>query len=231
MRTTLSVLLAALALALLVPAAGAATIVSVEGSFTKSGGKTTMNVAGTQRNEDGSQPPTVASLDLWLPSQLRINLMGLRKCSRARLQAGGAAACPRASRIGTGSATAVWGSMSAVPTLALVYGGENRIHMLVRASTPFAINRVITAELAGTGGLYSLLMTIPVPEWLQAIDGQAAAVTQIGSSVGAMLTYRGRRRSFLRLASCGPSGAYAFKAVMTLAGGRTQEATSTSACA
>ena len=106
-------------LALCAPAAEAQTTATVYGKVTRSATSTTLELSGGQRTADGSQPPTVARLELFFPRQLGYDPRGLPTCRPAALERKGVAGCAKGSRIGTGFVKAQAGTLLAEPKLTL----------------------------------------------------------------------------------------------------------------
>jgi hypothetical protein len=96
------------------PAAGAdlSVTVSPSNAGTKSKPKP-VKVSLTLKNEDSSQ--TADRIEVLMAKQIRVSTDGIKKCSAAKLEAQGRGACPKASKVGNGSADAIAGVNTGSP--------------------------------------------------------------------------------------------------------------------
>jgi hypothetical protein len=118
-------------------------------------------------NRDFSQ--TASRLEIWIPKSLKIDNKAAKKCSVAKLSAGGPAACPKASKIGGGSADARAGvNTSANPPVlpfkvtAFATGSTSIAFYLQQ--TNGSIVAVAPAKVKKASGKYSAKLDVSIPE-------------------------------------------------------------------
>lgn len=112
---------------------------------------------------------TASRIQIDFPRTLRVSGKGLRKCSLATLAAGGPAACPSKSRVGTGVAHAVLGPHNTTPAelelkVTAVVGGPRNIYFYVQVG---AVAGVLNGKVSNKGSR----LAMSIPESLKKPDG------------------------------------------------------------
>jgi hypothetical protein len=148
-----------------------------------------------------SVPPPLSAIDVSYPSGLGFATsgLGLASCDPARLQGGGAGACPENSKMGAGTAVVqvVFGT-EVVPepvSLGLFAGPspDGYLHLLILASGKAPVEaRIVMTGVLLPGHLH--ITVPPVPGLPGAPD---VALTQIRATLGGALTYYERVRGKL----------------------------------
>lgn len=165
---------------------------------------TTARLQMTLRQANGSVAAAWDRLELYFPRGMNINTRRFPKCEVSKLQARGHRACPRRSRVGSGSMTAdARPALSTVGAKVTAYNGKSKIRrdneMLLlwvepTASSPLVIDLDINRRPTGPfGGVFSwsfcCLLFQPSP---------VAPVTSADIRIGATLRKarnRGARRT------------------------------------
>ena len=112
---------------------------------------------------------TASRIQIDFPRTLRVSGKGLRKCSLATLAAGGPAACPAKSRVGSGTAHAVLGPHNTTPAeltldVTAVVGGPRNIYFYVQVG---AVAGVLNGKVSNKGSR----LAMSIPESLKKPDG------------------------------------------------------------
>jgi hypothetical protein len=237
---------AALAAALAFAAAGTAEagpntqqVVSMKLSPSKAGTKKkpanvrlTFEAATTE--PDGSQPPTITNVELYFPKELRFNPSKFATCSMADLMPGDPSVCPRASKVGTGSAEALAaaGAIRAQPALTAFNGAAgNELILYTSLQTPINLNQAISARLSKTGGAFAHKLTMPIPSNLQEpIPGIVATITKFSATIGGTVKKNGRKTGYIELVGCPRSKKLKIRGVFTTRDGQQLTAENTTPC-
>jgi hypothetical protein len=140
--------------------------------------KVTPSKAGTKKKPkdtvvdlsitNGDFTQTASRLEIWLPKNVRINTKGFKRCSVATL-ANGPSACPKGSKVGSGTADARAGvNVSPTPpVLAFVVNafvtGKNSIafHLQQQGGS---IAAVAPAKITKASGKYGQKLDVSIPE-------------------------------------------------------------------
>ena len=118
------------------------------------------------KNEDSSQ--TADGLEVFVAKNIKASTKGLKKCSAARLEAEGKSACPRASRVGTGTADAVAGVNTGAPAAlrfnvtAFVIGNQKIGFYLEQQGGEIRVLAKGTFKRAS--GLYGSVLDVEIPQ-------------------------------------------------------------------
>ncbi len=128
-------------------------------------------------------------------------------CSARRLRAanGFLGVCPKASKVGSGSATgrAVALGISSTGRLTLFNGpGGRSLTMNLSVVRPAQINATWSAPIVNMNGGRSVKVTVPVPAQLQSILGGDIDVTHIDVTTGATRVVHGRRHGYFEARHC-----------------------------
>ncbi len=203
---TLAPLTAIVALLLAVPA-GAGAVTSAqrfEASVAPAQAGTRAQPRGVQLSvrlsfdsitADLAAPFATKSVTLWFDRNLVFNGAAFPTCSAARVAAYLGARCPKGSKVGSGTARGV--ALDLVEDLALtIFNGPNdTVELLVFATSPLVVNKVIEAPLRRSGGAYGYKLDVPIPPGLQEpYTGVKATLTDFRARVGGTLKRRVRER-------------------------------------
>jgi hypothetical protein len=182
-------------------------------------------------------PEPVRRVVMHLPPGLTMHIPSLRDCTRARLQARGAAGCPRRSQIGAGHAlndVHVGSEVEAEEAAVWVFlgppqNGDPTIEIVGQGYSPLDERIVMTGTLLPDNPPYGeeLVMSIPpIP---------TIPLEPDASTVSLSLTLGGRRfqahdPNTVVVPSHCPAGGFPFATDFTYAGGSTSTATATAPC-
>jgi hypothetical protein len=150
--------------------------------------------AGTKKKPKNSQikleivnndsKRTLSKLTITQPKTFKLDATGLTKCTEAKLEAGGPAACPKASRVGKGIAHALVGVNGPAPTpltfdvTAVVLGPKDIAFYLAARELP--VNVVSPGKLKGN----KLTITVPIAAQ-QPAPGTWAGLVSLETTLGA----------------------------------------------
>jgi hypothetical protein len=149
-----------------------------------------------------------------------------KTCTAATVQSN-EAACPKGSKVGSGSAigTAIGQTSNLAVSAYNASGSKLLLH--VTASTPLQIDSVITASLKADTGKFGKKLVVPIPDNLQQpVPGVFATLKQFVTTVKA--TSKGV--PYVGLAGCPKSKKLSFKGDFTFTDGTSLSATDTVAC-
>jgi hypothetical protein len=129
----------------------------------KAGTKKKPKNASIELNIKNNDPKkTLAKLEITAPKTFKLSAKGLTKCSDATLEAGGPAACPKASKVGKGEANALLGVNGPTQTplhfdvTAIVTGSKN-IAFHLHSAQP-------ALDIVSPGTINGRKLTIEVPQ-------------------------------------------------------------------
>jgi hypothetical protein len=150
---------------------------------------------------DDAQPPPVRRARLRFPKGTRFDTRAVARCTAAddAITAGGAAACPAASRLGGGRATVYVGSPDHLPVMVDVFNAPGGA--VLTLSTGAGVLRVLRGTIEGRV-IAATLPKVPLP------NGREAALTSLTVRLRAAGT---RRRPWVRTPpSCPRSRSWRF---------------------
>lgn len=164
-----------------------------------------------------TQPPagmpfTVRHADILFPPGFAANGRLFPFCSARQIArfAGVISRCPRGSRIGGGSVTAVAIQLGVTSQakIALFNGpGGRSVTLNVQASNPANINESFDAPLARVHGKYAYKLSLPVPMSLQQIlTGVYVGLKEFDVVAGATMRVHGVKRGFIEALTCPRKG-------------------------
>ncbi len=199
------------------------------------GAPTSMSIAFQISASDGLPAP-LTSVQLRYPNNLDLATSGLgtATCEPELLQAGGPAACPANSQMGSGSALARFRVGNEVfsesAEIGLVAGPstDGYIHMLVSASGVSPVIAVIVMSSVLRPG--QIALSVPIVPSLP--EGENVSVVFVRATLGGRLTYservHGRTTSYhprgISLPRRCPRGGFSFSGVFGFADGTTTSA-------
>jgi hypothetical protein len=227
------------ALAALTALAFAAVAYGQAGDTAELNLKVTPKKAGTKTNpknskiavtvENGNTQRTMSKVTVVSPKTFKLSAKGLRKCAEATLEGGGPAACPRASRVGTGIAKALVGVNTPSPTpltfdVTAVVTGSKKIGF-------FLAGRELPVNVMAPGTISGRNLTIKVPlNAQQPAPGLWAGLVSLEATMGAK-----KGKNYLASTTGCKRKKHRFKAVLTfvdngVTAAGTLEAKGSSAC-
>jgi hypothetical protein len=191
-----------------------------------------LSFEATTTEPDGTQPPTIAKAVVYFPKGLRFNPGKFPKCKYESLFFNRPEECPAGSKVGSGSATAVSGDLTATPKLT-AYNGEDgkSLSIYVTLQFPYLIAQPFKATLSKGTTAYPNKLTLPIPSNLQEpVPGVIAAITKFAMTVGATTRRDGKRIGYIETVKCPASGSFKVKGVFTARDGEQFTAESETPC-
>lgn len=194
------------------------------------------------KSADSAVPPPLAAVSIRYPPGLGIATSGLgvASCQASLIERSGAGACPRDSRMGSGSAQLRFAIGPAVSeesaSLALIAGPSSSgyLDVLIAATgTQPVAARVVMSTVLDEGALQ-----ITVPAVASLPEGPDVAIVGVHATLGGSLTYQehshGRTVTYhprgIGLPARCPAGGFPFRARFTFADGSHASARTTVAC-
>ena len=118
-------------------------------------------------NKDFTQ--TASRLEIWISKMIKIDNKAAKKCSVSKLSSGGPAACPKASKIGSGSADARAGVNTSpnpplLPFKVTAFATGNTSIAFYLQQTNGSIVAVAPAKVKKASGKYSAKLDVTIPE-------------------------------------------------------------------
>jgi hypothetical protein len=202
-----------------------------------------LHVEGAISTTDGSQPPPVQKLEIFLNRHGRISTVGLPACTSRLLQSTSTQAALQRCRPalvghGTFQANVQFPGTAPIPARGPMLaffgerGGKPALLLHLYITSPTQVTFVLPLTISHRPkGEYGTLLTAKVPP----LAGGLGSVTQIDLTVNRQYTYRGQRRSFIS-ASCPVPGGFTetiftfAKGLFNFGGGETLETTLTRNC-
>jgi hypothetical protein len=183
----------ALALAAAIPAFAVTTSNGVTGKIGPSKGGSKKKPVGhklftevTTTNDDGSQPPPVRTTILTYGREFDFNGKSFKSCSKKVLDLKGPTACPKGSKVGTGSSDALLGTqkLSKIPVTAFNGPGGNKIELYVGSP----LQKTIEGVQKGKKGKPKTI-TFSVPkEAINPVGNTFSSIIRFGATLKATTT-------------------------------------------
>jgi opacity protein-like surface antigen len=151
----------------------------------------------------------------------------VKTCSADKVRSNNTA-CPKGSKVGTGSATGVALGLTENLTVTAYNGpGGNKIELLVSGTSPLTIHDVIEGKLQSDKGKFGKKLVVAIPDTLQQpAPGAFATLTDFKTSVKGTGS---KKRPFVGLAGC-TKKKLNFQADFVFTDGSTSTAKSTAKC-
>lgn len=241
-----SPLLAVLAAAVLAAPAGARTIVRISGiasppilAFTTTPQPLDLSVDVRFASDvPGHEPGTIKKATVLFSHGPRVNGALFPSCDPAKLQAhrGSPRACPRGSRIGSGTALGTSPQFPGVnERLAVeVYNGPHgrSVVFWLHGENPVSIGGLINAPLQAIHShRWAYKLTLNVPQNLQKLGtGIFASLLRFTTKVGGTVRVHGHRRGYIEVLACPPGALVPISSRFAFLGGGSASASGYIAC-
>jgi hypothetical protein len=218
----------------------AGTLATIRPSFLpdRLGARTAFTLAFGLSGVEGEPPPPLHGVVVHLPAGLRLDFSGVSSCSKARLQAHGAAGCAGGSLLGRGRAVLELHPASQTiteeATLTAFRGPEERgrpaILILSQGYTPLEERTVITGVLAPDAPRYGLRLAMSTPR-VPTLQGEPdASMGSFSLTLGAGAGRAAHPAAAITVPGSCPRGGFPFAADFTFADRSTARASATARC-
>ena len=158
----------------------------------------TLNYRVTLGTDDGTSPPTTATTTVSFGKGIRFNAGKFPTCTLSTLNSKGPSACPKGSKVGTGSASALVGGSpgEAAPSTTEILkvtafngpGGKSYL-LYLDGDSPATIKQAIEGTLGTGSGDYGYTLTVTIPPNLQQpVPGLFAPLVDFSVKTGGTLT-------------------------------------------
>ena len=243
LRGSAAIALAIAALFGLTTVAQAATVAKLDLSLSPSKAGTKkkpraakLNFAFTLGTDDGTSPATAKEVVVSFGKGIRFNSARFPSCTLAILNTKGPKACPKGSKVGTGSAVALVGGTPGEPppstteTLKITTfnGPKGKTYLLfLDGDSPAPIKQALVGKLSRAGGAYGYKLDVTIPANLQQpITGVFAPLVDFKIKTGATytktrtVTRKGKRTrvrtryNYIETYAC-PARSWPFRAALT----------------
>lgn len=195
-----------------VPAAYAAPEVSFGAGVkpAKSGTKAkpvnaTIKLTGAISNADRTQPPVTDTITFLLDRNLKLNGRLFPTCPATTLNNIGPTACPKLSKVGSGTAKAQIGHGAAATILDFSVGAFNGAHGdLVLAVHSNGIQMAFDVSIKRATGAYGTALVVRIPQPLrEPVPGLHPSLTALSlDRLGGVVTVKGKRRYYIESLGC-----------------------------
>jgi hypothetical protein len=234
----------------LIPAVGALALVAVEVAPTiaQDAPVTTLTVkptvspnkAGTKKKPQGVklsvkmhletpgdvEKPIVTSGDVLFPKGSLYNGGKYPKCTEAKLNNGGLAACPKDSIMGTGTGDAYADTVITHPAITVVNGGANKVFFWTILTNPARVQKAVPGTITKQSGKFAYKLHFEVPKQLQIVAGVPIALRDLTVIAGG----KAKAKDWLATTSCPADKKWPYVASATLSTGSTVKFEDTVAC-
>jgi hypothetical protein len=158
-------------------------------------------------SNDQASKTTASRIEISFPKTIRINPRGFATCSERTLEERGTSACPSKSRLGTGTATAVLGPLSATPAPlqfknTFFVGSSTRLHIFLE-QVGGDVRKVLIGKISRAGGSYGQKLTIDIPRDVQEpVPGTFSALSDIETTLSGRTGSGSRRHGIFEFRGC-----------------------------
>ncbi len=184
---------------------------------------------------DKAAKTTASKIEISFPKTIRFNTKGFTTCSAAKLDAEGPAGCSPKSRLGVGTASAVFGPAALEFKNTFFVGSATTLNIFLE-QTGGEIRKVLIGKISNAGGKYGQKLSIAIPGDLQQpVPGSYSALSDIATSLSGTVGSGSKKHGILESRGC-VGGKYAFRSKLTYApnpdppAARTSTATDTVSC-
>jgi hypothetical protein len=148
---------------------------------------------------------TLSGINYYIPKQIKLSGAGFKYCSADTINASGEAACPKGSKIGAGTSTALLGPQQTPLdfTVNVYAGGKSELALALSGAVTIAFKAPI---VKGTNG-YGQIIQVAIPPSVQSpAPSLYSYVTNVATTIGAKVTKgSGKKKktyAFAGLTSC-----------------------------
>jgi hypothetical protein len=128
--------------------------------------------------------PIVTGFDLWFPTGSQYNGARYPSCSVSKLDAGGPAACPKGSIMGSGSGVAYADKAITRPTMTVVNGGAKEVLFYVVMDNPARIRKTVIGHITRVSGKFAYHLSAVIPKELRVVAGVPIKLTSLKITAG-----------------------------------------------
>ncbi|HMJ37632.1 MAG TPA: hypothetical protein VK501_27245 [Baekduia sp.] len=234
----------------LIPAIGVLALVAVEVAPTiaQDSPQTTLTVtptvspnkAGTKKKPQGVklnvkmhfetpgdlEKPIFQTGVVFFPKGSLYNGAKYPKCTEAKLNNGGLAACPKDSIMGKGTGDAFADTVITHPDITVVNGGGNKVLFWTILTNPARVQKTVVGNITKQTGKYAYKLTFTVPKALQIVAGVPISVRDLSVTAGG----KAKAKDWLATTSCPANKKWPFSVTASLSTGATVEFADTVAC-
>ncbi len=149
----------------------------------KTGGvklSTSFGWTGLSRN----RAPIITGFDLWFPPGSQYNGARYPICSPNKLDAGGPAACPKSSIMGSGEGIAFAASTTTRPKMTVVNGGAKEVLFYVVMNNPARVRKAVIGHITKVSGKFAYHLSAVIPQELRVVAGVPIKLTSLKITAG-----------------------------------------------
>jgi hypothetical protein len=149
---------------------------------------------------------TASEIEFLIGKQIKVSGKGLRYCPATKIANEGEASCPKGSKVGSGSASALVGPRN-TPfefTITIYAASANEIAMQLKGP----ISKVLSGKITNAGGDFGQKITVAIPpEVQQPIAGLYAKITRVKAALDKVqgVTGKGKKKKktyFVSITGC-----------------------------
>jgi hypothetical protein len=172
------------------------------------------------------EKPVIKSSDVFFPKGSLYNGAKYPKCTEAKLNNGGLAACPPKSIMGKGTGDAFADQVITHPDITVVNGGANKVFLWTILKNPARVQKAVPGTITKQSGKWAYKLHLTVPEALQIVAGVPIALRDLTVTSGG----KSYAKDWLATTSCPATKKWPFSVTTALSTGITSTYDGTVAC-
>jgi hypothetical protein len=172
------------------------------------------------------EKPVIRSSDVFFPKGSLYNGGKYPKCTEAKLNNGGLAACPPKSIMGKGTGDAFADTVITHPSITVVNGGANKVFLWTILTNPARVQKAVPGTITKQSGQWAYKLHLTVPTALQIVAGVPIALRDLTVTSGG----KAYAKDWLATTSCPASKKWPFSVTTALSTGITSKYDGTVAC-
>lgn len=131
-----------------------------------------------------ARAPVITGFGLWFPAGSKYNGARYPSCSAKKIDAGGPAACPNGSIMGSGSGVAYAGSAITRPKITVVNGGAKEVLFYVVLDNPAYVRKAVVGHITRVSGKFAYHLSAVIPKDLRVVAGVPVKLTSLKINAG-----------------------------------------------
>ncbi|HEV7754134.1 MAG TPA: hypothetical protein VGO71_21460 [Baekduia sp.] len=172
------------------------------------------------------EKPVIRSSDVFFPKGSLYNGAKYPKCTEAKLNNGGLAACPPKSVMGHGTGDAFADTVITHPDITVVNGGANKVFLWTILTNPARVQKAVPGTITKQSGKWAYKLHLTVPAALQLVAGVPIALRDLTIDSGG----KAYAKDWLATTSCPATKKWPFSVTTSLSTGITSKYDGTVAC-
>jgi hypothetical protein len=131
-----------------------------------------------------ARAPIITGFGMWFPIGSRYNGSRYPSCSVNKIDAGGPAACPKGSVMGSGSGVAYASNTITRPKITVVNGGAKEVLFYVVMNNPARVRKAVVGHISRVSGKFAYHLSAVIPKELRVVAGVPIKLTSLKIAAG-----------------------------------------------